>query len=144
MGRAARGVRGLTLQEGQSVVSVIIAGAADAETTVLTATANGYGKRTPLSDYPRHKRGGQGVISIQVTERNGVVVAACLVAGEDEVMLITDGGTLIRTRAKEVSVVGRNTQGVRLIEMGDGEKLVGVEKVAESDEADAETGTTEE
>ena len=135
MGRAARGVRGITLQEGQSVVSVIIAGQAHAETTVLTATANGYGKRTPLSDYPKHKRGGQGVISIQVTERNGVVVAACLTTTEDEVMLITDGGTLIRTRAKEVSVVGRNTQGVRLIEMGDGEKLVGVEMVAESDEA---------
>ena len=138
MGRAARGVRGITLQEGQSVVSVIIAGQAHAETTVLTATAHGYGKRTPLSDYPKHKRGGQGVISIQVTERNGVVVAACLTTTEDEVMLITDGGTLIRTRAKEVSVVGRNTQGVRLIEMGDGEKLVGVEMVAESDEAVAE------
>ena len=138
MGRAARGVRGITLQESQSVVSVIIAGKADELTTVLTATANGYGKRTPLSDYPKHKRGGQGVISIQVTERNGVVVAACLTTDEDEVMLITDGGTLIRTRAKEVSVVGRNTQGVRLIEMGDGEKLVGVEKVAESDEAVAD------
>ncbi len=138
MGRAARGVRGITLQESQSVVSVIIAGSADESTTVLTATANGYGKRTPLSDYPKHKRGGQGVISIQVTERNGVVVAACLTTDEDEVMLITDGGTLIRTRAKEVSVVGRNTQGVRLIEMGDGEKLVGVEKVAESDEAVAD------
>jgi DNA gyrase subunit A len=137
MGRAARGVRGITLQENQSVVSVIIAGQTDAQTTVLTATANGYGKRTPLSDYPKHKRGGQGVISIQVTERNGVVVAACLTSAEDEVMLITDGGTLIRTRAKEVSVVGRNTQGVRLIELGEGEKLVGVEKVAESDEGEA-------
>jgi DNA gyrase subunit A len=138
MGRAARGVRGITLQENQSVVSVIIAGQTDAQTTVLTATANGYGKRTPLSDYPKHKRGGQGVISIQVTERNGVVVAACLTSDEDEVMLITDGGTLIRTRAKEVSVVGRNTQGVRLIELGEGEKLVGVEKVAESDEGEAD------
>jgi DNA gyrase subunit A len=138
MGRAARGVRGITLQESQSVVSVIIAGAVDEQTTVLTATANGYGKRTPLSDYPRHKRGGQGVISIQVTERNGVVVAACLTSDEDEVMLITDGGTLIRTRAKEVSVVGRNTQGVRLIELGEGEKLVGVEKVAESEEGEGE------
>ena len=138
MGRAARGVRGITLQESQSVVSVIIAGSADESTTVLTATANGYGKRTPLSDYPKHKRGGQGVISIQVTERNGVVVAATLATDEDEVMLITDGGTLIRTRAKEVSVVGRNTQGVRLIELGEGEKLVGVEKVAESEEGETE------
>ena len=131
MGRAARGVRGIPLQENQSVVSVIIAGQTDAQTTVLTATANGYGKRTPLSDYPKHKRGGQGVISIQVTERNGVVVAACLTSDEDEVMLITDGGTLIRTRAKEVSVVGRNTQGVRLINLSSEEKLVGCQRVAE-------------
>ena len=142
MGRAARGVRGIGLQKDQWVVSVIIAGQADEQTTVLTATANGFGKRTPLIDYPKHKRGGQGVISIQVTERNGVVVAASLVGTEDEVMLITDGGTLIRTRAKEVSVVGRNTQGVRLIEMGDGEKLAGVEKVAESDDA-ADVSTSE-
>ncbi len=142
MGRAARGVRGIGLQKDQWVVSVIIAGQADEQTTVLTATANGYGKRTPLIDYPKHKRGGQGVISIQVTERNGVVVAASLVGTEDEVMLITDGGTLIRTRAKEVSVVGRNTQGVRLIEMGDDEKLAGVEKVAESDDA-ADVSTSE-
>ncbi len=142
MGRAARGVRGIGLQKDQWVVSVIIAGQADEQTTVLTATANGFGKRTPLIDYPKHKRGGQGVISIQVTERNGVVVAASLVGAEDEVMLITDGGTLIRTRVKEVSVVGRNTQGVRLIEMGDDEKLAGVEKVAESDDA-ADVSTSE-
>jgi DNA gyrase subunit A len=144
MGRAARGVRGITLQESQAVVSVIIAGKADDGATVLTATANGYGKRTPLADYPRHKRGGQGVISIQVNERNGPVVNACLVGEEDEVMLITDGGTLIRTRAKEISVVGRNTLGVRLIEMGEGEQLVGVEKVAESDNGDGEQTTTTE
>ena len=142
MGRAARGVRGIVLQKNQWVVSVIIASRADAQTTVLTATANGYGKRTLLTDYPKHKRGGQGVISIQVTERNGIVVAASLVGDEDEVMLITDGGTLIRTRTKEVSVVGRNTQGVRLIDMGDDEKLVGVEKVAESDDA-ADVSTSE-
>ena len=138
MGRAARGVRGIALQEGQSVVSLIIAAAADAETTVLTATLTGYGKRTPVADYPKHGRGGQGVISIQVNERNGAVVGATLVGQDDEVMLITDGGTLIRTRATEISVVGRNTLGVRLIGLNEGEKLVGVAKVAESEGDDGE------
>jgi len=134
MGRAARGVRGLSLQDGQSVVSLIIAGAQDESAAVLTATANGYGKRTPLADYPKHHRGGQGVISIQVNERNGEVVGAGLVKDEDEIMLITDAGVLIRTRVNEISVVGRNTQGVTLIDLGEGEKLAGVEKVAEADE----------
>ncbi len=133
MGRAARGVRGIALPEGQKVVSLIIAGAAEAEAAVLTATVRGYGKRTPLSEYPKHGRGGQGVISIQVNERNGPVVGATLVRADEEVMLITDAGTLIRTRASEISVVGRNTLGVRLIELGEGEKLAGVEKVAESE-----------
>jgi DNA gyrase subunit A len=134
MGRQAKGVRGITLQDGQSVVSLIISGPADDSATVLTATVNGYGKRTPLTDYPKHHRGGQGVISIQVSERNGEVVGAVLVADEDETMLITDAGVLIRSRVKEISVVGRNTQGVTLIDLGEGEKLAGVEKVAESDE----------
>ncbi|MHB8453141.1 MAG: DNA gyrase subunit A [Acidiferrobacterales bacterium] len=138
MGRAARGVRGIALPEGQAVVSLIIAEAAHADTTVLTATVRGYGKRTPLSEYPRHGRGGQGVISIQVSERNGPVVGATLVGGDGEVMLITDAGTLIRTRATEISVVGRNTLGVRLIGLSEGEKLVGVEKVAESEEDSGE------
>ena len=101
---------------------------------VLTATAKGYGKRTPLAEYPRHKRGGQGVIAIQASPRNGSVVGANLVRDEDEVMLITNAGTLIRMRVGEISVVGRNTQGVRLIETEKHEKLVGIEKVAESDE----------
>ena len=135
MGRAARGVRGISLADGQSIVSLIIAGSADETSAVLTATVNGYGKRTPLADYPKHHRGGQGVISIQVNERNGAVVGAGLVKDEDEIMLITDAGVLIRTHVKEVSVVGRNTQGVTLIDLGEGEQLAGVEKVAESDEA---------
>ena len=135
MGRAARGVRGISLADGQSIVSLIIAGSADETSAVLTATVNGYGKRTPLADYPKHHRGGQGVISIQVNERNGAVVGAVLVKDEDEIMLITDAGVLIRTHVKEVSVVGRNTQGVTLIDLGEGEQLAGVEKVAESDEA---------
>jgi DNA gyrase subunit A len=134
MGRQAKGVRGITLQDKQSVVSLIISGPAEESATVLTATVNGYGKRTPLADYPKHHRGGQGVISIQVSERNGAVVGAGLVGDEDEIMLITDAGVLIRTRVKEISVVGRNTQGVRLIDLGEGEKLAGVEKVAESEE----------
>ncbi|HCU53730.1 MAG TPA: DNA gyrase subunit A, partial [Gammaproteobacteria bacterium] len=136
MGRQAKGVRGITLQDGQSVVSLIICGADDEQRTVLTATVNGYGKRTPLADYPKHHRGGQGVISIQVSERNGAVIGAVLVGDEDEIMLITDAGVLIRTRTKEISVVGRNTQGVRLIDLGEGEKLAGVEKVAESEEGE--------
>jgi DNA gyrase subunit A len=132
MGRNARGVRGIMLKKGQSVISVIIACADVGDATVLTATKNGYGKRTLLTDYPRHRRGGQGVISIQVTKRNGRAVGACLTTGEDEVMLITDGGRLIRTRTREISIVGRNTQGVHLIDLREGERLAGMEKVAES------------
>ena len=136
MGRAARGVRGIALKDGQAVVSLIIVepGAANEGATVLTATRNGYGKRTPLTEYPAHRRSGQGVISIQVNERNGQVLGACLVDQADEVMLITDGGTLIRTRVKEISVIGRNTQGVRLIELSEQERLAGLEKVAETEE----------
>ncbi len=134
MGRAARGVRGIGLQKGQEVVSLIIADAAAADSFVLSATSNGYGKRTPLAEYPRHKRGGQGVIGIQASKRNGPVVGADLVREDDEVMLITTAGTLIRMRVSEISVVSRNTQGVRLIETEQEEKLAGIEKVAESDE----------
>jgi len=136
MGRQAKGVRGISLQDEQSVVSMIISSPADEQSAVLTATVNGYGKRTMLAEYPKHHRGGQGVISIQVSERNGAVVGADLVGDEDEIMLITDAGVLIRTRVKEISVVGRNTQGVRLIDLGEGEKLAGVEKVAESEEGE--------
>ena len=132
MGRNARGVRGLGLKDGQAVISLIIANPADTS-AVLTATENGYGKRTTLADYPKHNRGGQGVISIQVTERNGRVVAAILARDEDQAMLITNAGTLIRTYVQEISLVGRNTQGVRLIGVDGDEKLVGIEKVEESD-----------
>ena len=136
MGRAARGVRGLALKAKQSVIALIIAGADElAEATVLTATRNGYGKRTLLAEYTKHRRGGQGMISIQVSARNGAVVGACIVAPEDQAMLITSGGTLIRTRVKEISVVGRNTQGVHLIDLGEKEHLAGLERIAEADEA---------
>jgi DNA gyrase subunit A len=136
MGRTARGVRGIMLQKDQSVIALIIAcpDAVSGATTVLTATKNGYGKRTPLEDYPKHRRGGQGVISIQVSERNGSVISACVVGDEDQAMLITSGGTLIRTRVKEISIVGRNTQGVTLIGLEEGEHLAGLERVAESED----------
>lgn len=126
MGRTATGVRGIRLKEGQQVISLIIA----TEGTVLNITENGFGKRTLLSEFPQHKRGGQGVIAIQTSERNGAVIGAVLVADDDEIMLITDGGTLVRTRINEISVVGRNTQGVTVIKLGKKEKVVGVDRIA--------------
>jgi len=98
---------------------------------VLTATENGYGKRTPVSEYTRHGRGTQGIIAIDCSERNGKLLAAQLVAAEDEIMLITTGGVLIRTHVAEVREQGRSTQGVRLINLDDGEKLAGLEKIVE-------------
>lgn len=134
MGRTARGVRGIKLPKDAKLNSMIICDPSDAESAVLTATEKGYGKRTALSEYSRQGRGGMGVISIQVTERNGNAVGAILVKEEDEAMLITNGGTLVRTRIDEVSVIGRNTQGVRLIGVKGEELLISVEKVVESDD----------
>jgi DNA gyrase subunit A len=132
MGRQARGVRGMKLPEGRKVISML---AADSETqTVLTATENGFGKRTPIAEYTRHGRGTQGMISIQTTERNGKVVGAVLVGDEDEIMLISTGGVLIRTKVKQIREQGRSTQGVRLIDLDEGTKLAGVERVAEKEE----------
>ena len=136
MGRTARGVRGITLGEGQKVIALIIA---EEGHTVLTATENGYGKRTELPEYPLHGRGGQGVISIQTSERNGAVVSATLVMEEDEVMLITNAGTLIRTATSGISVLGRNTQGVKLIALDEDEKLVSLERIIEA-ELDGDAG----
>ena len=130
MGRNAAGVRGIKLLPGQQVIALIIVDEGD----VLTATENGYGKRTPVDDYPVHGRGGQGVISIQASARNGRVVGAVRVREQDEVMLITNGGTLVRTRVAEISRMGRNTQGVRLIRLSEGEKLVGIDAIVESEE----------
>lgn len=127
MGRTASGVRGIKLQPGQSVISLIIA----SDSPVLTATENGFGKRTRADDYPVYGRGGQGVIAIQVNERNGKIVGAVPADDTDEVMLISNGGTLVRTRVNEISVMGRNTQGVRLIKLTRGELLVGIERVVE-------------
>ncbi len=134
MGRVSRGVRGIRLGEAQKVISLIVAD----EGEVLTASENGYGKRTPMDDYPLKGRGGQGVIAIQTTERNGAVVGAVLVSEAEEIMLITDGGTLVRTRVSEVSSMSRNTQGVRLINLTKNEKLIGLERIAETDEDDNE------
>ena len=135
MGRTACGVRGIRLTPGRKVIALIIVD----EGSVLTATENGYGKRTLVSDYPSHGRGGQGVISIQGSERNGDVVGAVLVADEDEIMLISNGGTLVRTRINEISTMGRNTQGVRLISLHGEEKLVGVERVIDVQDDDSES-----
>jgi len=134
MGRNAVGVRGIKLGEGHKVISLILA----EEGHVLTVTEHGYGKRTPVSDYPIHGRGGLGVISIQTTPRNGAVTGAKLVNDGDEIMLITNAGTLVRTRVDEISVMGRNTQGVRLISLGGDEKLTGVERIESVDEAEVE------
>ncbi|OGA47011.1 MAG: DNA gyrase subunit A [Betaproteobacteria bacterium RIFCSPLOWO2_12_FULL_62_13] len=132
MGRNAAGVRGMKLQKGRHVIALLPA--ANEHQSVLTATENGYGKRTPISEYTRHSRGTQGMIAIQCSERNGPLVAARLVAPDDEIMLITARGVLIRTRVSEVRAQGRSTQGVRLINLDEGEKLAGLEKIVEADD----------
>lgn len=126
MGRTARGVRGVKLKAGQQVISLVVP---HKDAALLTATENGYGKRTSIEEYRITGRGGQGVISIQVSERNGKVVAANQVCSGDEVMLMTNGGTLVRTRVDEISTVGRNAQGVRLIHLTNGERLMGVQRI---------------
>ncbi len=138
MGRTACGVRGIRMEAGQRVVSLIVSSEGD----VLTVTENGYGKRTPISEYPVHGRGGQGVISIQTSERNGSVVGAVQVVDEDEIMMITDGGTLVRNRVADISRMGRNTQGVIMIRLSKQEKLIGIERVEslEDDEDESEAG----
>lgn len=130
MGRQSRGVRGMALQEGQGVISLLVA--ENEEATVLVATENGYGKRTRLGDFRHSSRGAQGVLAIAASARNGKIVAAKLVTDEDEVMLITTGGVLIRTRVAEIRELGRATKGVTLISLDAGEKLTGMEKVAET------------
>ena len=132
MGRTARGVRGMKLGEGQQVLSLLVA--ANHQETVLIATENGFGKRTVLADFRHSGRGTQGVIAIAASERNGKVVAARLVQDQDEIMLITTGGVLIRTRVSEIRELGRATQGVTLIALDEGEKLAGLEKVVETED----------
>jgi DNA gyrase subunit A len=134
MGRDTRGVRGMNLSKGGKVISMLVA--ENEEDSVLTATERGYGKRTAISEYTRHGRGTQGMIAIQTSARNGKVVAAVLVRPEDEIMMITTGGVLIRTKVKQIREMGRSTQGVTLINLDDGQKLSGLQKVVESDEED--------
>ena len=136
MGREATGVRGIKLAEGQELISLIVVG----DGLILTASANGYGKLTPLEDFPRHGRGGQGVIALQTTERNGEMVAALQVSSEHELMMISSTGTLVRTPVGEISIVGRNTQGVRLIRLDESERLTGIERIETLGD---ESGTTE-
>ncbi len=131
MGRNARGVRGMMLEDGQSVIAMLVA--EDEAQSVLTATINGYGKRTPIGEYTRHGRGTKGMIAIQQSERNGKVVAATLVRSEDEIMLITDTGVLVRTRVSEIREMGRATQGVTLIALDDGAELSGLQRIVEND-----------
>jgi DNA gyrase subunit A len=150
MGRTARGVRGMNLGEGQEVIAMLVAPAEiseeasmntdttanDAPSSVLTATENGFGKRTPIAEYTRHGRGTKGMIAIQTSERNGKVVAAALVSPEDQIMLITTGGVLVRTRVSEIREMGRSTQGVTLINVDEGTHLSGLQRIAESDSDD--------
>ena len=131
MGRTARGVRGMMLEDGQNVIAMLVA--EDETQSVLTATENGFGKRTSIVEYTRHGRGTKGMIAIQQTERNGRVVAATLVRPADEIMLITDRGVLVRTRVAEMRELGRATQGVKLIALDDGSKLSGLQRIVEND-----------
>ena len=133
LGRNARGVRGMALDVGQSVIAMLVAG--DEQQSVLTATQNGFGKRTPISEYTRHGRGTKGMIAIQQSERNGKVVAATLVHADDEIMLITDKGVLVRTRVSEIREMGRATQGVTLIGLDEGSQLSGLQRIVENDAA---------
>ena len=141
IGRTGRGVRGMKLSEGQKVIALIISN--NDEGAILTATKKGYGKRTVLSDYRRIGRGAQGVITIQVNERNGEVISAVKVFQGDEVMLLTNGGTMVRTRVDEISLVGRAAQGVRLINLSDGEQLTNVRRIEELNDDTADDASDE-
>ena len=151
MGRQARGVRGMNLEEGQRVIAMLVAeaeaseaeSAPGARSSVLTATENGYGKRTPIADYTRKGKGGQGIIAIDTGERNGELVGAVLVSPTDDLMLITSGGVLIRTKVEQVRETGRAAAGVRLINLDEGTTLVSLERVAESEEDEAEAAEGE-
>jgi DNA gyrase subunit A len=132
----------MMLEDGQGVIAMLVA--EDEQQSVLTATENGYGKRTNITEYTRHGRGTKGMIAIQQSERNGKVVAATLVHADDEIMLITDKGVLVRTRVAEIREMGRATQGVTLIGLDEGSKLSGLQRIVENDanptEGDAEEG----
>ncbi|MFM6961560.1 MAG: DNA gyrase C-terminal beta-propeller domain-containing protein, partial [Polynucleobacter victoriensis] len=156
MGRTARGVRGMNLDASHEVIAMLVAPAeiegqtnavdengVPLPSSVLTATANGYGKRTPISEYTRHGRGTKGMIAIQTSERNGKVVAAVLVSEQDQIMLITTGGILVRTRVAEIREMGRATQGVTLINVDEGTELSGLQRIAESDDDEGDDNVDE-
>ena len=140
MGRGAGGVRGMSLDDGQRVIALCVV---QDEGDILTITENGYGKRTPAADYPQKGRGTKGVISIACSERNGSAVCAIQVEADEHIMLVTDNGTLVRTRVAEISTSGRNTQGVRLIRTTNGEKLIAVAKIIAEEESDDNSGDME-
>ena len=131
MGRTARGVKGIKLKKDQRLISLNVA---DTSKTILCVSENGYGKKTQLDDFPIHNRGGQGVISIKTSERNGMMVAATLVQENDGIMLISDKGTMIRTNVSQVPTLSRNTQGVKVISPKDGEKLIECVTIPEEDQ----------
>ena len=135
IGRVGRGVKGIDLEDDDDIVSMQVIAEG---TTILTATANGYGKRTDLTEYPLRHRGGKGVITIKTSKRNGSVVSVMQVTNEDDVMMITSNGKVVRTGVKGISVIGRNTQGVKLIWVEGGEKVVGVARLAEKEEEKGE------
>jgi DNA gyrase subunit A len=154
LGRSARGVRGMMIEDHQSVIAMLVseqenpdapADEVKARASVLTATENGYGKRTSITEYTRHGRGTKGMIAIQQSERNGKVVAATLVQADDEIMLITDTGVLVRTRVSEIRELGRATQGVTLIGLDEGAKLSGLQRIVENDAnvSEAEAGDSD-
>jgi DNA gyrase subunit A len=134
MGRGAAGVRGIKLAGEHSVIALIIVGDGD----ILTATEKGYGKRTEVDEFSTQGRGGQGVIAIQASKRNGAMVGAIQVTDEDEIMLISSSGTLVRTGVNDISTQGRNTQGVRLIRVAEGDRLVGLDRIEQIQEENEE------
>ncbi len=136
MGRVTRGVRGMRLTKGVKVIALLVA--ENEQQSVLTATENGFGKRTSIAEYTRHGRGTQGMIAIQTSGRNGKVVAATLVQPEDEIMLIGTNGVMIRTRVNEIREMSRATQGVTLINLDEGDKLAGLSRIAETEEEESQ------
>ena len=137
MGRTASGVRGIRLGDDNHVVGVVVL---DSENSILTVTENGYGKRSAVEEYPVRKRGGKGVFAIKASERNGKIIGAMQVKDEDEIMMITNGGKIIRITMEHMRVIGRNTQGVGMFNLGKGEKVVAMDLVAESFGDDEEGG----
>jgi len=140
MGRVSKGVRGMRLPEGHKVLSMVIP---EENGRVLTVSSNGYGKRTALTEFPTKGRGGKGMIAMQASERNGPLVGAVQLFDGDEIMLISDQGTMVRTRSEEISVLGRNTQGVRVIRLKDSETMVGLARIEEQEQVDGEASAGE-